>query len=315
MNLYIALKKELELASCFERDRYPFLCEMSLVSLVSIVGYSVMLLAPPFTTNLFILFCLAFVWVRAGFISHEASHNNLFSHRHSNQWAGQLFLTLLTGVSYSLFQKTHHWHHAHPEDTSDVRPHGGTISLFNRTREYIPTQLQGGSLWLLSIFRAYSLHLEGLNYLFSESKKTFADQYLLLIHYFAWLVVPSMILGASTAIGNYLIINLIAGLYVGPLLLLSHTGHQPVSVTEENKLRLETILTATRNIKNSAVIEFLLKGTREHVEHHIFPSIPYHKLRESSTIIARFCQQHHLDYSKMELPRVLHIVSNKRLRK
>ncbi|WP_394151751.1 fatty acid desaturase family protein [Vibrio maritimus] len=286
MILYKELNNQLVKANCFKRPKAPFFIEILVALVVCTLSYLTILSSSSTMITTFCLIGISVSWVRAGFIAHEAYHHNIFVAPIMNKLIGHTFLTLLSGVSYSHFCSIHKRHHAKPEGSIAYRPLGGTLSLQNRLGPKVTKRYQAKSLWFLSIFRAFGLHIDSLIYLWAHKEMAKVDIAMLVGHYFIGLVVPSFALGLPIALLYYLIINMLAGFYVGPLLLLSHTG---LNAEKTNHDPLLTLLATTRNIDHNWLLEIVLKGTREHVEHHLFPAIPYKNLRVARTVIESFC--------------------------
>lgn len=313
MNLYTMLRNELVLAASFTRPKYAFVYEIVLVTIVYTVSYCWLLQMPSLIINIALLICLAFAVVQAGFIAHEASHHNLSDVAKSNNRLGQIFLTLLTGVSYSWFCHIHKRHHANPEDPSEPRTYGGTQSLALHLNGALPKNIHASLLWVIAILRAFTMHVDGLHYLYSQTKTTRVDQLLMCLHFVIWFILPIGYIGLAATLFNYVLLNVFTGMYIGPLLLLSHTNH-PANLQTKNNAenhRMQHNLLTTRNINNAKFSEFILKGTGAHIEHHLFPSIPYANLRQARLITQHFCQRHDLNYNDSTLVTALNQIGQK----
>lgn len=310
MNSLIPLRKKLDTELCFEKPKHPFLAEITAVTLVTISGYTALLTFSSTTIQMIALVCIAFAMVQAGFIAHEASHCGIASTKDRNDKIGQFFLTFLTGVSYSLFCHIHQRHHVNPAPKVH-QDYGGTLKLYDSVQMRVPVSLHTATLWLISIFRSYGFHVESILYVLSHNKQTRRERVILSAHYTLWLILPLISLDVIDVLLNYLLLNLFSGLYIGPLLLFSHTGLKRESSTfgEHCITRQSTILSSTRNIINSNILEIIFKGTREHIEHHLFPNIPYKHLRKSKIIIHDYCQKHNLEYNEVNLLKALREVT------
>jgi len=313
MNLYTKLRHELMLASSFTRPKHAFIYEIVLVSTIYAIAYFWLLLIPSLMINMVLLVCLAFAVVQSGFIAHEASHSSISAVRKLNNNVGQIFLTLLTGVSYAWFCHIHRHHHSNPEDPNQPRTYGGTLSLVLRINKHLPTKLRAPLLWSISVLRAFTMHTDSLHYLYTQPQKTRSDQILMLAHFIIWLILPIAIIGIPATVFNYVVLNVFTGIYIGPLLLLSHANHPTSLQTEKHteNHRMQHNLLTTRNINNSIFSELILKGTREHIEHHLFPSIPYANLRQARVITQAFCQRHGLQYTDLSLTKALNKITQK----
>ena len=67
---------------------------------------------------------------------------------------------------------------------------------------------------------------------------------------------------------------------------------EPISFFEQE-------LTVTRNLGASRLHDFLFGGLNNHIEHHLFPSMPTVRLRAARRITRDFCRWHGLPYREM----------------
>ena len=58
-------------------------------------------------------------------------------------------------------------------------------------------------------------------------------------------------------------------------------------------------LITTRNLGGSRLEDIYFGGMNNHIEHHLFPSIPSARLRKARLIVKTFCLQHGLSYREM----------------
>src|SRR5207248_5110835 len=55
-------------------------------------------------------------------------------------------------------------------------------------------------------------------------------------------------------------------------------------------------LSTTRNLGSSRLHDFVFGGVNNHIEHHLFPSMPTARLRAARPIVRAFCHRHGLVY-------------------
>jgi len=63
---------------------------------------------------------------------------------------------------------------------------------------------------------------------------------------------------------------------------------------EADYLKLQ--LHGTKNIDPSIWMDWLAGGLNYQIEHHLFPSIPRHRLSKLKPIVENFCKEHQLPY-------------------
>ena len=60
------------------------------------------------------------------------------------------------------------------------------------------------------------------------------------------------------------------------------------------------MLTA-RNVSGHPITDFWYGGLNYQIEHHLFPSLPMHRLREASEIVKEFCATHGISYHETSM--------------
>jgi len=305
--LGIELKQILRDAGCFAHAPLAQLLHMLLVVLVYAGAYLVLLLQPETVLRLFALFILAFISVQAGYIAHEAGHGAITRRRWLAVSIGQFFNTFLTALCYSHFQKIHVCHHAHTnERDEDVDLQSNLFSLYpeakakntrNRVGRII-TRYQAYLIWPLVSLQGFTLKIDSLKTLGQSPGKTRIDQIVLLLHLLLWFGVPVYMLGLADAVLNYLLMTWFIGPYLGTVFLVNHIG-TPVFKPEEEMPRFIRQLVSTRNLGDSVVEDIIFGGLNNHIEHHLFPSIPSYRLRRARKIVRAFCRQNGLLYREM----------------
>jgi fatty acid desaturase len=301
------LKQTLRDAGCFAHAPLAQILHMLLVVLVYVGAYLVLLQQPDTMLRLFALFILAFISVQAGYIAHEAGHGAITRHRWLAVSIGQFFNTFLTALCYSHFQKIHVCHHAHTnERDEDVDLQSNLFSLYPEARAKntsnwvgrIITRYQAYLIWPLVSLQGFTLKIDSLKTLSQNPGKTRIDQIILVLHLFLWFGVPIYMLGPADATLNYFLMTWFIGPYLGAVFLVNHIGTHVIQ-PEEKMPRFIKQLVSTRNLGDSVVEDIIFGGLNNHIEHHLFPSIPSYRLRRARKIVREFCQLNGLVYREM----------------
>ena len=117
----------------------------------------------------------------------------------------------------------------------------------------------------------------------------------MLLHFVLWLVIPISFVGFAGAVLNYFAIILFGGLYIGTVLVLNHEGMSKVD-TIANLPLLQRTLASTRDLGQSWLTSIVLGGVNNHVEHHLFPTIPVVRLVKARRITEAFLLQNDLQH-------------------
>jgi fatty acid desaturase len=114
----------------------------------------------------------------------------------------------------------------------------------------------------------------------------------MVVHYAAWIVIPTLIWG-PIAIAVYATIWGLSGVCLALVFAPAHIG-LPV-MTGQNKDWLHQLET-TRNLEMPRVISFFFIGLDYQVEHHLFPKIPHMNLPRAAEITKAWCAKHKVVY-------------------
>jgi fatty acid desaturase len=107
-----------------------------------------------------------------------------------------------------------------------------------------------------------------------------------------------MALGLADALVNYALMTWFIGPYTGAIFLVNHIGTRVVE-PEENLPMFVQEIAVTRNLGATRLHNFLFGGVNNHIEHHLFPSMPSARLPQARRITREFCQRHGIAYREM----------------
>jgi len=274
--------------------------------IVAVYGaaYAALLAAPsPWLRGLAIV-ALAFFSVQAGFVAHEAGHQAITRNRRMAGTLGQVFHTFLTGLSYSYFQSIHRRHHPHCNDRArDPDMQSASVSMYRESARSktglgrLISRHQAVLIWLLIGLQGLTLKLDGVAYVLRNLRRTRIDQLFLALHVALWMV-PALVIGVQAAALNYWLMTTLIGFYVGTIFVVNHVGTQVIEPGEAiSHFRRE--ISVTRNLGDTRLHDFVFGGVNNHIEHHLFPSMPAAHLRRARRITREFCRRHGVAYREM----------------
>jgi fatty acid desaturase len=243
--------------------------------------------------------------VHAAFLAHEAGHGAITRNRPLSAGIGQVFDTLLTGLSYSYYQSTHRAHHRHTnERAGDPDMQSQLFGLYVQSAQakrglgrYVARH-QACLIWILVWLQGFTFKADSARYLAAHARTTRTDQVVLVAHYALWLVLPILVLGPVDALCNYALMTFFIGGYTGSLFLVNHIGTRVIEPDESVPYALHEIA-VTRNLGSSRLAAVLTGGLSNHIEHHLFPSIPTARLRSAREITREFCRRHGIAYREV----------------
>jgi fatty acid desaturase len=304
--LEIQLRHELKSAGCFSPAPIQQALHMVVVVSLYAAGYITLLTQPGLGVRIASLVLLAFISVQAGYIAHEAGHKAITRQRWLADSIGLFFNTFLTALCYSHFQKIHVCHHSHcNERDRDIDMQSDIFSLYpeanlkntSRIGRFI-SRYQAYLIWPLVSIQGFSLKVDSIQTLRRNPRNTRVDQVVLGLHFLLWFGLPVYILGWADATINYALMTWFIGPYLGSVFLVNHIGTHVVNPGEKMPGFVQKLIT-TRNLGNSRIEDIYFGGMNNHIEHHLFPSMPSVRLRKARLIIKAFCMQYGLGYREM----------------
>ena len=303
--LHRMLITELSGAGCFRPAgaRTAAYCAFILASYAA--AYATLLTAPSVAVRALAIVVLAFVSVHAGFVAHEAGHGAVTRDRRWAALIGQVFNTLLTALCYSYFCHIHRLHHPHCNDRArDPDMQSGVFSLYEQSAlsksglGRLVSRHQAVLIWILVWLQGFTLKLDSLQFLRRNPRATRVDRVVVALHFALWFIAPVLALGFADALLNYALMTLLIGPYLGTIFLVNHIGTRVIEPGEPISFFMHEI-GVTRNLGASRLHDFLFGGLNNHIEHHLFPSMPTARLRGARRITREFCRRHGIAYSEM----------------
>jgi fatty acid desaturase len=300
------LQSQLKEAGCFKEAPIHQISHMLVVLILFATAYTILLMQPTTGVQIAALVALAFSSVQAGFIAHEAGHGALTKKRWLAELIGQFYLTFLTGLCYSHFQKIHTCHHSRcNEREKDLDLQSTVFSLYpgaavekrSLVSRFI-TRHQGCLIWPLVSLQGLTLKIDSINTLRASPKSTRIDQLVLLFHFLIWVGPPAYFLGLTQAVVNYAVMTWMIGPYLGSIFIVNHIGTRVFSPQDKPSRFTQTLL-ATRNLGDSKAADIFFGGLNNHIEHHLFPTMPTVRLRKTRGIVRNYCKRNGLIYREM----------------
>jgi fatty acid desaturase len=201
---------------------------------------------------------------------HEGTHDLISRNRRVNDFF-TWFTLALAGISAEAHRRFHldHHHRAHtPEDPE--------YQYFNRVVCGVP----GWAYLFIPMFAQIGVNAYGLQ------KKMPAEVRRRIVLELSGAVLLHAAIAFVLGWRRYLLFvaaPMVTGLYVASVLR---------SVTEHHDVTEGSEWTNARSIVTHPVIEFLWSNVNYHLEHHLYPSVPYHALPELRRALATEYQEH-----------------------
>ena len=303
--LHRMLVAELSAAGCFRPAAARSAACGAFILTCYAACYATLLTGPGVAARAAAIVALAFISMQAGFLSHEAGHGAITRDRRVADLLGQVFHTLLTALCYSYFRHIHRLHHPHCNDRGrDPDMQSEFVSLYLQSAltktglGRLISRHQAVLVWILIGLQGFTLKIDSLQFLRRNPRSTRVDQCVVLLHYALWLVPPVLLLGLADALLNYALMTVLIGFYTGMIFVVNHVGTRVIEPDEPISFFMHEI-GVTRNLGASRLHDFLFGGVNNHIEHHLFPSMPTARLRSARRITREFCRRHGIAYREM----------------
>jgi fatty acid desaturase len=304
-HLHRLLIAELSNAGCFRPATLRCAAYGALIVACYAAGYATLLTDPGLGVRALAIATLAFFSVQAGFVAHEAGHGAITRDRRLATLLGHVFHTLLTGLSSSYFRHIHGLHHPHCNDRGrDPDMQSEFVAMYRQSAlsktglGKLISRHQGFLIWVLIGLQGFTLKIDGLSFVRRNPRRTRLDQLFLLLHAVLWSVPPVLVLGFQDAWLNYSLVTMLIGFYVGSIFVVNHVGTRVIEPDESISFFRQEI-SVTRNLGASRLHDFIFGGVNNHIEHHLFPSMPTGRLRAARRITREFCRRHGIPYKEM----------------
>lgn len=303
---YKELEDRLISAGCFSPARWWYAMRVGLIVSVGSGAFAGLLLAPNWPIRLALILALAIACVQAAFVAHDVGDGALTSNNRTSSALRQLLLTFFCGTSSTYFHHLHRLHHL----SLDRRPQAGGSGRF-LTNKYELHWLKSllsvsGPLFMVGtiLLRGFTFRAESVRFVLANPSTTKADKIVLIAHYLVWLMVPAIVLGWGTALLNLALVTLLAGAYIGTVLVLNHEGMSRVDEVA-GLAAFDRVLATTRNLPGSQIADVTLGGINNHIEHHLFPDLPDPRLPKARKIVRNFCLHEGLPYQETSFTEAL----------
>ena len=260
---------------------------------------------------------LGILLTQFAFITHEASHRQVFKSGPLNDWIGRFLAAGMVGISYSWWMTKHTRHHGNPNTIGkDPDVAWDTISFTEDDAakqkgvlRWI-TQRQGYLFFPLLTLEGINLHIRSIATLFRKERlegraieitliALRLSVYVAVIFWFLPLGMAFAFLGVQLAV---------FGVYMGASFAPNHKGMPMIPKDARVDFLSKQVLTS-RNILGRGTTA-LMGGLNFQIEHHLFPSMARPHLRRARAMVKAYCEAQGIPYTETTLGKSYGIVIN-----
>jgi len=323
------LTKKMENAGLFETDLTFYYKKM-----VIYIGLFVLILAGVFLSDRSSIHALAGImlgifWQQMAFIGHDLGHNAVTHNRIRDSYWGVFVGNFCTGISIGWWKRSHNVHHIATNSCDydpdiqhlpvfAVDPVLVTTKLFSTySNMYMPlsdithvlVKYQHYLYYPVMAFARFNLYIQSINHALRLSfYGTAGDliwhenlQIVSLVGFWTWLLALTLSLPTwESRLLFFLPAHIVAGV-LHVQITLSHfpmETYQGVTYDNASNGYLRTQLSTTMDIDCNRCMDWFHGGLQFQVEHHLWPRLPRHNLRQVKEILVAFCKEHKLVYNQ-----------------
>jgi fatty acid desaturase len=244
-------------------------------------------------------------------LGHEGSHKSFSRSPARNTLLQYIAFPLFSGLSALYWREKHdRLHHGQPnvyEKDPDIKPWPFVSCREDHEqcpawRRWFQRNFQGWAFWPATPLMAAGMRRLSIHFVISYYRRHgadrlwFLDVVCLAIHYFMWMVLPSLLWGPLIGIGVYTLVWAVVGVLLVMIFAPAHIGLPLVASPRHDWVHQ---LDTTRNLRLPRVVSFFFIGLDYQVEHHLFPKIPHQSLPRAAAITARWCRERDLPYKSL----------------
>lgn len=315
---YRRLREEVE--GCLDTDYWFYVQQAINLSLI----FAALIYGVVFSNNVYIQvassFTMALFWQQMAFVGHDSGHMAV-THDYFTDWVIGVFVgNMTTGVSIGWWKKSHNAHHI-VTNSVEFDPDIQHLPVFAITDKFFKS--------VKSMYHERTLYFDGLAKFFVSYQhwlyflvmglarfNLYAQSFLLvyslpsgrnknlelfgLIFFWTWYIYLCSFFPSWTSLFIFVFVaHFLAGI-LHIQITLSHfsmetyNGH-PNEVFKDSGYVLLQLLT-TMDIDCYPWLDFFHGGLQFQIEHHLFPRLPRHKLRETKSKVQALCKKHNVLY-------------------
>ncbi len=305
---YIELSRQIKNAGLFSTRNHSDVPKMALNACFLLAGWIAFFLVGNSWYQLIVAFYMAVAFTQTAFVGHDLGHRQTSRSPRANQAIGMIHVNLLLGMSFSWWIGKHNRHHAYPnQEGKDPDIATGAFiwskaqSLDRRGFRRFLARYQAVLFFPMLLLEALHLHFASIRSLASRSDRTrIAEAMLIGLHALLYFTAIFTVLSPLRAVVFIAVQQGLFGLYLGCAFAPNHKGMQILENGDQTDFLKRQVCTA-RNVRGGWLVDHALGGLNYQIEHHLFPTMPRHKLRHSRPIVKAFCESQGLAYVEVPL--------------
>ena len=316
VNSYSVLLKSIKEAGLLRRTRGFYLALFALL-VIALGGLTTgFILIGDSWFQLLIAAGLGILLTQFAFITHEASHRQIFDSGRANDRIGRVLATGVVGISYAWWMTKHTRHHSNPNTIGkDPDIEYDTIAFLEedaaKQRGLLRwiAQRQGYLFFPLLTLEGLNLHYLSIRTLFEKKERIQGralELSLIAVRLAAYVTVLFLMLPMGMAFAFLGVQLAVFGVYMGASFAPNHKGMPIIPKDAKVDFLSKQVLTS-RNISGFGMASFM-GGLNYQIEHHLFPNMPRPHLARARQMVIAHCEAQDIKYTETTLMRSYGIV-------
>ena len=301
-NEYTDLKRLVQDAGLLEKKPGRYAPHIAANALTLAVSITVLLTADTMWVQMVNAALLAFISVQLSFLGHDLGHKQMFRSNSNNERLG-LLVSLLVGINRSWWVEKHNMHHSNPNNDGldpDVDLPALAFSEGQaRTKTGIGRLIAGRQAFLfypLLCLEGMVLKMSGARRLLQGGLRfPVAEPAMMAGHVSGYLGAVFLALPVWEGLTFILVNQMLTGLYIGSTFAPNHKGMLILGPDDALDFLRKQVLTS-RNVRPGRLNDYLYGGLNYQIEHHLFPNMPRHNLKQARKIVRPFCEERSVRY-------------------
>jgi fatty acid desaturase len=304
---YAELKRRIRERGLLERSAGRFALDAALALALLGVGVGAVALTPGLHWQIPGALALSLAFVHVAYLGHDLGHQRIIRSRRVEQAVCHLF-PLVIGISHPWWVRKHNQHHGAPnrlgEDPDvDIPFVAFTASQLRRKSAFGRRLARHQALLLapLLLFTAASLQTASVAFALRGRMRRPGLEAFLILGHFTWLLGLFLsVMDPLPALAAFALNQLAFGLHLGVVFATNHIGMPYLAEGDEVDFATAQVLTS-RNVTGGPWLDRVFGGLNHQIEHHLFPTIPRHRLREARAVVKPYCEAHAVPYVETDL--------------
>jgi fatty acid desaturase len=251
---------------------------------------------------------LAVVSTQLSYLGHDSGHKQIFRGKQANDVVGHIAAALV-GLSFGWWVAKHNRHHSHPNNEDSDPDLDIPILAFteNQSRgrrglRHWTAAHQAYLFFPLLLLEGFALHWASVDAAFrGDLRRRTLERVLVVGHVVVYLAAVLAVLPWPMALAFVAVHQCLWGLYMGCSFAPNHKGMETMTAGDTTSFMYRQILTA-RDVGGRGA-GAALGGLNYQIEHHLFPTMPRPNLRHAQPLVAAFCAERGIGYTRCSLLR------------